>query len=93
MRRDITIKISRKNYFTITFLYASPSTVAAVTNALAAFYVDSNLRLREQDAVGTARFLERELSRMRANSRIGRRGSPLTSRNICKSFPSRASST
>jgi len=65
MRRDITIKISRKNYFTITFLYTSPSTVAAVTNALAAFYVDSNLRLREQDAVGTARFLERELSRMR----------------------------
>jgi polysaccharide chain length determinant protein (PEP-CTERM system associated) len=65
MRKDITIKISRKNYFTITFLYTSPPTVAAVTNALAAFYVDSNLRLREQDAVGTARFLERELKRMR----------------------------
>lgn len=65
MRRDITIKISRKNYFTITYLYANASTVAAVTNALAAFYVDSNLRLREQDAVGTARFLERELTRMR----------------------------
>ncbi|MBU1276034.1 MAG: hypothetical protein KJ720_11710 [Proteobacteria bacterium] len=65
MRRDITIKISRKNYFTITFLYANASTVAAVTNAVAAFYVDSNLRLREQDAVGTARFLERELTRMR----------------------------
>lgn len=43
-----------------------PPTVAAVTNALAAFYVDSNLRLREQDAVGTARFLERELTRMRS---------------------------
>ncbi len=65
MRRDITIKISRKNYFTITFLYPNASTVAAVTNALAAFYVDSNLRLREQDAVGTARFLERELTRIR----------------------------
>ena len=65
MRKDITIKISRKNYFTITFLYTNPATVAAVTNALAAFYVDSNLRLREQDAVGTARFLERELKRMR----------------------------
>lgn len=65
MRKDITIKISRKNYFTISFLYADPQTVAAVCNALAAFYVDSNLRLREQDAVGTARFLERELKRMR----------------------------
>ncbi len=65
MRKDITIKISRKNYFTITFIYTNPSKVAAVTNALAAFYVDSNLRIREQDAVGTARFLERELKRMR----------------------------
>ncbi|RJX34623.1 MAG: hypothetical protein C4525_06585 [Desulfarculus sp.] len=65
MRKDITIKISRKNYFTISFLYPDPQTVAAVTNALASFYVDSNLRLREQDAVGTARFLERELQRMR----------------------------
>ncbi|MCF8034412.1 MAG: hypothetical protein K9K66_18445 [Desulfarculaceae bacterium] len=65
MRDDITIKISRKNYFTITYIYTDPATVAAVTNALAAFYVDSNLRLREQDAVGTARFLERELKRIR----------------------------
>ncbi|MGD9124621.1 MAG: hypothetical protein PVG60_05980, partial [Desulfarculaceae bacterium] len=37
----------------------------AVTNALASFYVDSNLRLREQDALGTARFLTREIQRLR----------------------------
>lgn len=65
MRRDITIKITTKqNYFTINFVYPDAKVVAAVTNALAAFYVDSNLRLREEDAVGTARFLKRELTRM-----------------------------
>jgi len=65
MRKDISISISRQNHFTISFLYPEPQTVAAVTNALAAFYVDSNLRLREEDAVGTARFLTREMERIR----------------------------
>ncbi|MGD8564204.1 MAG: Wzz/FepE/Etk N-terminal domain-containing protein [Desulfarculaceae bacterium] len=65
MRKDITIKITRQNYFTIEYLYNDAQKVAAVTNALASFYVDSNLRLREQDALGTARFLTRELQRMR----------------------------
>ncbi|MFZ5585526.1 MAG: GumC family protein [Thermodesulfobacteriota bacterium] len=65
MRKDISISISRQNHFTISFLYPDPQVVAAVTNALAAFYVDSNLRLREEDAVGTARFLTREMERIR----------------------------
>ncbi|MCB2187411.1 MAG: hypothetical protein KQJ78_13390 [Deltaproteobacteria bacterium] len=65
MRKDINITITRKNYFTISYLYPDPQTVAAVANALASFYVDSNLRLREEDAVGTARFLQREMERMR----------------------------
>jgi polysaccharide chain length determinant protein (PEP-CTERM system associated) len=65
MRKDISIKITRQNYFTVSFLYRDPKAAAAVANALAAFYVDSNLRLREDDAVGTARFLSRELERMR----------------------------
>ncbi len=65
MRKNITIKITRQNYFTITFVYPDPQKVAAVTNAIAAFYVDTNLRLREQDAVGTARFLGRELTRLK----------------------------
>ena len=65
MRKDISIQITRKNYFTITFTYSDPKATAAVTNALASFYVNSNLRLREEDAVGTARFLSRELERLR----------------------------
>ena len=69
MRKDITIKITRDNYFTITFVYKDPKLCAAVTNALAAFYVDSNLRIREEDAVGTARFLTREMERMRGQLR------------------------
>ena len=70
MRKDISIQITRKNYFTITFNYTDPKATAAVTNALASFYVDSNLRLREEDAVGTARFLARELARMKEELRV-----------------------
>ena len=65
MRKDISIKINRKHYFTVSFIYREPKSAASVANALAAFYVDSNLRLREDDAVGTARFLAREMERMR----------------------------
>jgi polysaccharide chain length determinant protein (PEP-CTERM system associated) len=66
MRKDVAIKITRQNYFTVSFTYAEPKATAAVVNALAAFYVDSNLRLREDDALGTANFLARELERMQA---------------------------
>lgn len=69
MRANVSIKITRQNYFTITFFYQDPKAVAAVTNSIAAFYVDTNLRLREQDAVGTANFLTRELERMRSQLR------------------------
>ncbi len=65
MRKDISIKISQKNYFTIEYYYSDPQVVASVANALAAFFVDSNLRIREEDAVGTARFLARESERMK----------------------------
>jgi len=65
MRKDIAIKITRQHYFTVSFIYREPKATASVANALAAFFVDSNLRLREDDAVGTARFLAREMERMR----------------------------
>jgi polysaccharide chain length determinant protein (PEP-CTERM system associated) len=65
MRNDVSIKISSQNYFTVSFIYTQPQAAAAVANALAAFYVDSNLRLREDDATGTANFLARELEQMR----------------------------
>jgi len=64
MRNDISIKISRQNYFTVSYTSKNPESAAAVANGLAAFFVDSNLRIREDDAVGTARFLARELERM-----------------------------
>ncbi len=67
MRQKIVIKITNRNYFAITFNYPDRDKVADVANALASFYVDSNLKIREQDAVGTARFLEREKDRLRQN--------------------------
>ena len=65
MRKKVQIQITNRNYFAITFQYWDRDKVADVANALAAFYVDSNLRIREQDAVGTARFLDREKERLK----------------------------
>lgn len=71
-RRDIEIELLDKNRrastvaFTVAFLGADPQTVADVTNALAAFYVDGNIRSRERQASGTAEFLRAELEQTKA---------------------------
>jgi polysaccharide chain length determinant protein (PEP-CTERM system associated) len=47
--------------FTIGFRGGDPQTVALVTNALAAFYIEENLKVRERMATGTAQFLRVQL--------------------------------
>lgn len=44
--------------FTITFQGRDPQTVALVTNALASFYMEENLKVRERLTTGTAQFLK-----------------------------------
>jgi len=51
--------------FTIAFEGKDPEKVMNVTNALASYYIDENIRLRETDAVGTSAFLEGELDSIR----------------------------
>jgi polysaccharide chain length determinant protein (PEP-CTERM system associated) len=51
--------------FMITFEGKEPEKVMKVTNALASYYIDENLRLRETEAVGTSAFLEGELNSIR----------------------------
>jgi polysaccharide biosynthesis transport protein len=48
--------------FTVSFQGPHPETVARVANALASFFVDENLKVRERQASGTTRFLEAELA-------------------------------
>jgi succinoglycan biosynthesis transport protein ExoP len=47
--------------FTISYQGSAPGTVSLVTNTLASFYVEENLRARERQATSTAEFLKVQL--------------------------------
>jgi len=72
MRSDIKLELKEtdtKNQqrqatvaFAISYRGHDPQTVAMVTNTLASFYVEENLKARERQAVGTADFLKVQLA-------------------------------
>src|SRR5881628_1195159 len=47
--------------FAIKYVGSDPQTVAQVTNTLASFYIEENLKVRERQATGTAEFLKVQL--------------------------------
>ncbi len=47
--------------FAISYRGSDPQTVAMVTNTLASFYIDENLKVRERQASGTSEFLKVQL--------------------------------
>jgi protein tyrosine kinase modulator len=51
--------------FAISYRGRNPKTVAEVTNTLASFYIEENLRVRERQASGTAQFLKVQLEETR----------------------------
>jgi protein tyrosine kinase modulator len=51
--------------FTISYKGSNPQQVAQVTNTLASFYIDENLKVREQQAAGTAEFLRTQLAEIK----------------------------
>lgn len=64
----ITDKRSRSGAteaFTISFKGKDPQKVMRVTNGLASYFIDENLKVREYQATGTSSFLESELEAMR----------------------------
>ncbi len=72
MRKRIDVKTStggshgRQNAsFTITYRGADPKNVADITNRLAAFFIESNLKQRARQASGTTVFLERQLAELK----------------------------
>jgi protein tyrosine kinase modulator len=52
--------------FTLRYSGRNPTTVAAVTNTLASFYVEENSRSRERQADRTAGFLKEQLTQVKA---------------------------
>src|SRR5262249_17281219 len=73
MRRDIQVEVNaggRQQPATIAFSLSyrgrDPKTVAEVTNTLASFYVEENLKARTRQANGTTEFLRGQLSETKA---------------------------
>ena len=70
LRRDIRLELKTADLtggrgattsFALSYRGADPQTVAVVTNTLASFYIEENLKARERQATGTAEFLRVQL--------------------------------
>jgi len=69
MRSDIRLELKgaetgragNTTAFTLSYRGADPQTVALVTNTLASFYIEENLKARERQASGTSEFLRVQL--------------------------------
>ena len=70
LRQRITVEVSKSgrreaSAFQIFFIGKYPKQVADVTNGLASYFIAENLKLREDQAIGTAEFLTEELETIR----------------------------
>ena len=61
MRKNITITPSRGDVFSVSFQDHSPEKVMKVTNALAALFIEENLKYREERATETSKYTQDEL--------------------------------
>jgi polysaccharide chain length determinant protein (PEP-CTERM system associated) len=65
VRSKIDVSLRANNQaFEISFQWSDPHVAARVANALASQFIDQNLRVREQMAIGTSRFLDAEVQRL-----------------------------
>jgi polysaccharide chain length determinant protein (PEP-CTERM system associated) len=70
LRRDVSLELKASEgrghagtttSFALSYRGRDPQTVAVVTNTLASFYIEENLKVRERQAAGTAQFLKSQL--------------------------------
>lgn len=62
MRRDIDIKVTGKEAFSVTYKSQDPQTAMRVANTLALLFIEENLKVRERQAEGTSEFLESQVA-------------------------------
>lgn len=69
LRQQIAVKITQAkggaDAFSISVKGEDPQKVQKVANALATYFIDENLKVREAQAIGTSSFLDDELNAMR----------------------------
>ena len=63
---ELPTKKEEKGYFTISYMGSDPTMTTTVTNRLASLFIEENLKLREQQAVGTTEFLNAEVNTAKA---------------------------
>ncbi|MFH0725207.1 MAG: XrtA system polysaccharide chain length determinant [Pseudomonadota bacterium] len=65
VRKLIDVNVKKSSTFSISFRGKDPEKVKNVANALATYFIDENLKVREAQAIGTSAFLGDELKTMR----------------------------
>ena len=70
MRKNIEVKVTRAqgdvaDAFVLSYQGENPKKVMQVANALATYFIDENLKVREDQAIGTSTFLNNERSTMK----------------------------
>jgi polysaccharide chain length determinant protein (PEP-CTERM system associated) len=61
MRKRIDIQVRGNDAFTLSFVHENRQMAMLTASRLASFFIDENLRAREQQAVGTYEFLDSQL--------------------------------
>ncbi len=69
MRRRIDLNVHRRDSFRLSYEDSDPRRAMLVTNKLAGLFIEENLKVREQQALGTSQFLAGEIERYRAQIR------------------------
>ncbi len=65
IRNKIDVQLRARNQaFEISFAWKDPRVAAQVANALASQFIDQHLKVREEMAMGTTRFLDQEVLRL-----------------------------
>ncbi len=65
MRANIRLDVRRNDAFQLSFDAETPEKAVKVTNRLASLFIEENLKIREQQAMGTTAFLNAETERIR----------------------------
>jgi polysaccharide chain length determinant protein (PEP-CTERM system associated) len=65
LRKRVKIEVRRSDTFELTFDASNPEIAMRVTARLASFFIEENLRAREQQAEGTTSFINAEAERLR----------------------------
>ena len=65
LRKAVKVEFRRNNVFQLSFESDNPETAKQVTGRLASLFIEQNLQVREQQAMGTKSFMSAEADRLR----------------------------